>query len=160
MTEVFRPDWESMALGEQGQSYTVMWSGRTVPGSPTCGLGISMGARKVSRPHEHEYSHVQVIQLAGNPTLTLHGARLEKHTWLSPGGVLLVTPGEPHIALYPATQDARSAPLPDAQVIEIRSNPDPQDDIVYLPDLWAQVRVRAHELGIFYSLDWPEESLP
>jgi quercetin dioxygenase-like cupin family protein len=144
----------------QGQDLTpIFWGGPdgNMPGSENCGVRIVMRPGKVSTPHVHHVTQVQVTLDSGwYGVLTLYGDTLEHHRWVRPGGTLVIRPGVPHVALYPHRRpDNDDRIVVEAIATEIRNNPDWRADVEPLPDLWFHAYRQADTLGLAHLFDFP-----
>lgn len=162
LVKAFHPT--GTALGStQGQDVVpIFWGGPdgNMPDSQNCGVRITMTPGKVSRPHIHHTTQVNVtLDRAWYGVLTLWGDQLENAEWLRQEGTLVIRPGVPHIALNPRRRpDTGERIHVDAIATEIRNNPDWRADVVPLPDLWPHAYRHADRLGLAHLFDFPPKS--
>lgn len=165
-------DWSSAPAGSdgtaregmQGQLFTRVVDGDNAPGSPLCQVGIRMRPGKVSTPHTHRevhvYVHVRECGIQG--VLTLWGDALENEEWSFAGDTLWIPPGVPHVAVYPTFRDTRFdgddyVNAPTLHALETRTTPDPEHDVVPLPELWPVLGGRLTELRLLGQVDLPPQ---
>lgn len=139
----------------QGQEVVPILHQGNAPGSPLCQVAIMMDAGKMSRPHIHDHTHVYVRmeQCGEQGALTLSGEELQNEEWVYQGGTLWIPPGVAHIAIYPRVK----GPSPVAIAAETRTNPDWQDDVRALPELWSIALAHVARLGL--DVDIPEAAM-
>jgi len=144
-------------VGAQGQAQIPLYWDENLPGAQASAVQIVMPPGTVSNPHVHLDIQVQVVLLTGYPGVaTFWGDELENVTWVSPGGILAIQPGVPHIALYPRARADVPRREPDALGIEIRNTPDYRDDVTARPELWPLAFAHAVRIDIADRLTWPD----
>lgn len=147
----------------QGQDVTpIFWGGPdgNMPDSENCGVLISMAPGKVSRPHVHLTTQVNVSLVSGwFGVLTLWGETLDNDEWVRPGGTLVIRPDVPHIALYPRRRpDNGEKIVVPAVAIEVRNNPDWRADVEPCPELWFHAYRQVDSMGLAHLFDFPPKS--
>ncbi|WP_374203767.1 cupin domain-containing protein [Pseudonocardia sp. ICBG601] len=96
-----------------------------------------MPPRASSRVHVHEHSDIIVIAVAGH-ALTLTGPDLTPHIHAA-GEFIFVPAGVLHMAVNLSS----SSPL---TAVEVRTDPEFNDDVVLCPDREIEAKLRAEEL--------------
>jgi uncharacterized RmlC-like cupin family protein len=109
-------------------------------------LEIHMPRGHVTVPHVHQTTEVVVhMPRTCGPVLTLAGDELEYMAWLSPGELLAIPPGLPHVAVFAPIEETLPGPV---TAFEIRATGDPQADVTLMPEAWPLVQQRILELHL------------
>ena len=136
------PGFPPYALGAQNQQLApLVHSGVVNPQGLTCGM-VKMNGGHHAVAHIHERTPILVFVHTGMIAL-LVGEELKPYLH-APGSVLWIAPGIPHLGV-------NLDPVATASLLEARTDPDFNKDVVRRPDLDALVAERAADLQRRYA---------